>query len=76
MRNLKTSSNGLYNEAQAAAALGITVGRLHQLLDKHIFPEGSRPANIEFTASDLILLRYWCGNDHTPAPVITMPLPK
>jgi len=49
-----------YSETEAAQALGITVGRLHQLLDRYVFNVGTRrPPNIEFTSSDLLLLSYW-----------------
>ena len=60
MSNLKSSSSELYSEAQAAAALGISIARLHDLLDQHVFTGANqRPGSIEFTASDLLLLGYW-----------------
>ncbi len=76
MKNLKRSANDQYSEAEAADMLGITVSRLHELLDEHVFNEGSRrPASIEFTTSDLLLLNYWQKNP--PAPrrnrVLQMP---
>lgn len=62
-----------YSESEAAAALGITISRLHQLLDQHIFTDGNqRPNFIEFTASDLLLLRYW-SQEARPSEVIEMP---
>lgn len=49
-----------YSEQEAAAALGISVARLHLLLDKNVFNDGgSRPKNIEITSSDLLLLQFW-----------------
>ena len=49
-----------YTEAEAAAALGITIARLHQLLDQHIFTQGSpRPQSLEFNSNDLLLLSFW-----------------
>lgn len=67
--------NHLYSEAEAAAALGITVARLHEILDKNIFTNGSvRPSSIQFTSDDLLLLGYWCNSQRTPThEVITMP---
>lgn len=76
MPNPKPSAQDSYSEAQAAAALGITVGRLHDLLDQHVFTQGQkRPDSIEFTASDLLLLNYWAqDNKSSPAhEVIQMP---
>ncbi|HLI62506.1 MAG TPA: hypothetical protein VKV05_03845 [Terriglobales bacterium] len=65
-----------YSEAEAAEAVGISIARLHQLLDRYIFTGGNRrPATIEFTASDLLLLAYW--NNHAARSsrgrVISMP---
>jgi hypothetical protein len=79
MSNLNRSATDYYNESEAAAAIGISVARLHQLLDEHIFTDGhQRPESLEFTSSDLLLLSYW--NNHTRrAPtheVIAMPKRK
>ena len=68
----------LYDERRAAAALGITVARLHEILDQQIFTEGNpRPHGLQFTSNDLLLLGYWC-NVERPATgeVITMPKRK
>ena len=66
MSNLKRLPKNWFTENEAAAALGVSLNRLHQLLDQHIFTEGNeRPTNIEFTASDLLLLGYW--NNQEPA---------
>jgi hypothetical protein len=68
----------LYTEAEAAAALGITIVRLHQILDEHIFTQGNvRPESIEFTSNDLLLLNFWNKNANLPPPparrVLRMP---
>ncbi len=77
MANLKTSAKETYTEAEAAAALGITVARLHQLLDQHIFTTGcERPQSIQFTASDLLLLSYWNEAGVSESRVIPMPKRK
>lgn len=79
MAKLKRSGKELYNEAEAAAALEITIGRLHELLDQYIFTSGNpRPHAIQFTSSDLLLLSYWShdGKHATAHEVITMPKRK
>lgn len=80
MRPMSSSLNPtvkeFYSESEAAEAVGISIARLHELLDRYVFTGGSqRPESIEFTASDLLLLGYW--NTHTAQPsrgrVIPMP---
>jgi hypothetical protein len=67
----------LFSETEAAAALGVTVTRLHQVLDEHIFTNGiARPHEIQFTSEDLLLLGYWCSTPRVAHEVITMPLRK
>ncbi len=76
MAKLKRSTKELYSEAEAAAALGIRISRLHQLLDQYIFTNGTcRPEAIQFTASDLLLLSYWSHDNKRTVTheVITMP---
>ncbi len=65
----------LYDEHEAAAALGVTIARLHEVLDLHIFTDGNgRPQSLQFTSSDLLLLGYWCNGPRIEAAeVITMP---
>lgn len=69
-----------FTESEAAAALDITITRLHQLLDEHIFTQGSvRPGSLEFTSNDLLLLSYWNRSSELPqaAPrVLQMPRRK
>jgi hypothetical protein len=62
-----------YTEQEAAEALGISVTRLRMLLDQNVFNDGgSRPRDIEITAADLLLLRFW--HRSTPSPkVVIMP---
>jgi len=49
-----------YSEIEAARWMGITLARLHKLLDQHIFNDGSgRPPNLQFNIGDLLLLSYW-----------------
>lgn len=56
----KAVTKDYYSESEAASVLGISIARLHQLLDQYVFNVGSpRPANIEFTSSELLLLSYW-----------------
>lgn len=62
-----------YTEAEAAAALQISVELLHIVLDRHIFNNGtSRPAECTFRSSDLTLLRYWADTLES-AKVLPMP---
>jgi len=77
MAKLKRTTKELYSEAEAAAALGITVGRLHELLDQHIFTVGNlRPNAIQFTSSDLLLLRYWIQDSRRTRMSEVIPMPK
>ena len=56
----KLVTKDFYSEAEAAHMLGISIARLHQLLDQYVFNVGCRrPPNIEFTSSELLLLSYW-----------------
>ncbi len=75
MSNLKRWPKDSYTETEAAAILGVTVARLHQLLDQHIFTNGDRrPPSVEFTSSDLLLLSYWnSSTESLPPEVIRMP---
>jgi hypothetical protein len=62
------------NEQQAAQWLGISIDRLHKLLDQHIFNNGTpRPTQVYFTQSDLLLLSYWCEKPASNRKVIAMP---
>lgn len=78
MTKLKRTSQELYSETEAAAELGISIGRLHELLDRYVFTGGNvRPAAIEFTSSDMLLLAYWNNSAERPkAKIISMPKPR
>jgi hypothetical protein len=79
MAKVNRSNKELYNEVEAASALGVSLGRLHQLLDEYIFTNGSqRPQSLQFTASDLLLLNYWSNDAKRSGTreVITMPKRK
>lgn len=66
------SANDVYSESEAAAELRISVERLHSLLDRKIFNEGTpRPTSVTFQSSDLLLLRFWL--DQEPSRLIQMP---
>lgn len=62
-----------YSEREAADYLGISLARLHLLLDENVFNNGDvRPRDIELTSSDVLLLQFW--NRNLPAQkVVTMP---
>lgn len=49
-----------YSEIEASKFLGLSVDRLHLLLSENVFNDGSsRPENLTFRPSDLILLEFW-----------------
>lgn len=49
-----------YSEVEAARILGISISRLHLLLDANLFADGApRPLNLTFRASELVLLSFW-----------------
>ncbi len=62
-----------YTEAEAAQALNISLARLRQLLDEHVFNDGQpRPEQLSFRLSDVILLEFW--DRSTPNPkIVRMP---
>lgn len=62
-----------YTEAEAAQTLNISLPRLRQLLDEHVFNDGKpRPEQLEFRLSDIILLEFW--DRCTPNPkIVRMP---
>lgn len=69
-----------FSEAEAAAALGITISRLHQVLDQYVFTNGNkRPEWLEFNSNDLLLLSYWNKSEKVRSPgrkVLQMPRRK
>ncbi len=72
MRTSKLNKE-FYTEQEAADALGISMARLHLLLDEHLFNDGSaRPESVTFRASDLVILGFW--HKSTPNPkIVRMP---
>ena len=62
-----------YTEAEAAAALGITLDRLRSLLDHNLFNDATpRPEQIKLQSSDLVLISFW--NKTAPnSKVVRMP---
>jgi hypothetical protein len=74
MPNLKMPVKQFYNEREAAETLDIALPLLHAILDAHIFNDGTpRPANLEFTSSDLLMISYWVEKP-TTENVIAMPM--
>ena len=70
-RPLRTAKD-FYTEEEAATELKISVERLHNLLDRKVFNDGSvRPHAVTFQATDLILLRFWL--EHDQPKLIQMP---
>jgi len=62
-RPIRTTKDS-YTETEAAAELKISVERLHNLLDRKLFNDGStRPGTVSFQSTDLILLRFWLEQD-------------
>jgi len=73
MQITKTPPVEYYSEAEVAGILQISLERLHRLLDKHIFNDGtSRPHNLTFTNSELLLLQFWNRSEPNPK-VLRMP---
>lgn len=69
-RNLQKES---YTEVEAAESLGISLARLHLLLDENIFNDGTpRPDELTFRPSDLVLLGFWHRTSPNPK-LIRMP---
>jgi len=72
MQNTMKSSDE-YSEQEIAGLLGISVSRLYDLLDRHIFNDGTkRPPALTFTYSELVLLGFWLRSDPVPK-VVRMP---
>ena len=73
MVNVNSQQTDSFTEAEAAGMLGISVDRLHKLLDENIFNDGSlRPANLTLRSSDLVLLKFWHRSTEDPK-VLRMP---
>jgi hypothetical protein len=62
-----------YSETEAAGLLGISVERLHKLLDEHIFNDGTkRPRDLQLRYADIVLLAFWHRSTENPK-VLRMP---
>ncbi len=72
MQNTKPNLE-MYTEREVADLLGISVSRLYDLLDEHIFNDGtSRPADLTFTNQELLLLGFWQRSQPNPK-IVRMP---
>ena len=66
-------SADLYSEREAADLLGISVSRLHGILDRHVFNNGTiRPEGLTFKHPELVLLEFWRRSEPNPK-VVRMP---
>ena len=73
MSHSEMTEEALLTEAEVSGRLGISVERLHRVLDEHIFNNGERrPAKCLFRSSDLLLISYWLRTEMT-AKVLPMP---
>jgi hypothetical protein len=73
MRLLKSDKES-YSEMEAAEALGMSMERLHLLLNENVFNDGSpKPQQLNFRATDLILIEFW---DRTLADNKVVRMPK
>ena len=63
----------VWDEIEASQALGISLPRLHSLLDEHVFTLAHpRPQGCTFRSSDLVLLEFWLRSEPNPK-VVRMP---
>lgn len=73
MLTLKKPLKPYYCEVEAAHYLCISIEALHEILDEHVFtPEHPRPAVLEFTHAELLLLSVWAVPEHSNN-VLAMP---
>ncbi|MGZ4789847.1 MAG: hypothetical protein ACXVZV_01320 [Terriglobales bacterium] len=73
MRIAKDRDIDSYTEAEAAEMIGISISRLHMLLDEHIFNDGSaRPPDLHLRSSDIVLIAFWNRSTENPK-VLRMP---
>jgi len=76
MRTVHNHQSEDYTELEAANLLGISIERLHKLLDENVFNDGSsRPRNLSLRSSDLVLLEFWNRTTENPN-VLRMPRRK
>jgi hypothetical protein len=73
MLNLKKPTKQYYSESEAAHTLCISLDALYKLLDEHVFnDEHARPAVLEFTHAELLLLSVWAEPERG-SNVVAMP---
>lgn len=73
MKNSYPRFKKIYTEEEAARALGISLLRLHMILDENVFNDGPpRPMHVLLEPSDMVLLEYW-SNQPPHAKVVRMP---
>ncbi len=73
MPNINKPLKEFYSETEAAEALNMSITRLRMLLDEHVFNDGSsRPEELKFRNSDLVLLKFWDRSTANPK-VLRMP---
>jgi hypothetical protein len=60
-----------FTECEVAQQLGISLERLHHLLDANVFNDGGdKPESITFRPQDLVMIGIW--DKITPQNVVTM----
>jgi hypothetical protein len=70
---ISAAEDELFTEQEAADLLGITLERLHFLLDENVFNDGTkRPKDLELHRSDIILLQFWDRSTENPK-IVRMP---
>jgi hypothetical protein len=70
---ISAAEDEFFTEQEAADLLGITIERLHFLLDENVFNEGTnRPADLELHRSDIVLLQFWDRSTENPK-IVRMP---
>ncbi|HTD21096.1 MAG TPA: hypothetical protein VK738_00420 [Terriglobales bacterium] len=73
MKNSNQPFKKNYTEEEAAKALGISLLRLHMILDENVFNDGApRPLNVLLQPSDMVLLQFWSNLPPNPK-VVCMP---
>ena len=70
---ISAAEDEFFTEREAADLLGITIERLHFLLDENVFNDGSkRPMDLELHRSDIVLLQFWDRSTENPK-IVRMP---
>lgn len=70
---ISAAEDEFFTEQGAADLLGITLERLHFLLDQNVFNDGTkRPQDLELHRSDIVLLEFWDRSTENPK-IVRMP---